>query len=31
MDFLSNPIVTAVLVLVLIALGVWWFKFREPS
>jgi len=30
MEFLSNPWVTAVLILVIIGLGVWWFKFREP-
>ncbi len=28
MDFLYNPITQWVLVAILIALGVWWFKFR---
>jgi hypothetical protein len=28
MDFLYEPWVQGVLVLILIALGVWWFKFR---
>lgn len=28
MNFLSNPFVQIVLVLVLVGLLVWWFKFR---
>lgn len=31
MDTLSQPWVQGVLVLALIGLGVWWFKFRPQS
>jgi hypothetical protein len=31
MDFLSQPWVTPVGLVLLAALLVWWFKFRQPS
>jgi hypothetical protein len=31
MDFLSQPWVTPVGIVALIAIAVWWFKFRQPG
>ena len=31
MDFLSQPWVTPVGIVLLIILGIWWFKFRQPG
>ena len=31
MDFLSSPAGTGIMVVALIGLLVWWFKFRQPG